>query len=60
MFYMSIYEKKRLSQIFFKKIAPKLKKIHIFSEINFLEKKIEKKIFSSLKFGKFFLQKIKL
>jgi len=31
-------------KIFFKKVAPKLKKIYIFSEVNFLEK-IEKKNF---------------
>ena len=41
---MYIYETKRLSQKIFKKSAPKLKKIHIFSAGNPMEK-IEKKNF---------------
>ena len=41
---MSIYEKKRLSQIFFQKNCSKIEKNSYFSEVNILEK-IEKKIF---------------
>ena len=42
MFYMSIYAKKRLSQIFFQKI---LFKIHIFSAVNPLGKNEKKNFF---------------
>ena len=57
MFYMSIYETKRLSQNFFQKNYSKIEKNSYFSEINSLEKIEKKNFFSSLKFGNFFFKK---
>ena len=51
MFYMFIYEKKCLSQIFFQK---NFKKIRIFSEVNPLEKLEKTIVFFNLKFGNLF------
>jgi hypothetical protein len=57
---MSIYETKRLSQNFFQKNCSKIEKKFIFFQKYILWKKLKKKSFSSLKFGYFFFQKIKL
>ena len=56
-YFTSLFMKKYvLHNFFFQKFAQKLKKIHIFSAVN----PLEKKFFSRLKFDKFFLQKMTL
>ena len=60
MLYMSIYEKNVSHKFFFKKLLQNWKKIHIFSKVNFFGKNWKKNFFQVWKFGKFFLQKIKL
>ena len=49
-----LWNKTSLTKFFSKKLLQNWKKIHIFSEVNPLEKIEKKKFFSSLKFGNFF------
>ena len=52
-----LWKKRSLTKFFSKKLLQNWKKIHIFSEVNPLEKIEKKKNFSSLKFGNFFFKK---